>query len=55
MCVFAPHSIITSIQGSSAEYGVEEAKLKPFEKLLQTLEGKLMEGQIFQVGATSDI
>jgi hypothetical protein len=28
---------------------VEEAKLKPFEKLLQTLEGKLMEGQIFQV------
>ena len=41
--------IITSIRGSSAEYGVEEAKLKPFEKLLQTLEGKLMEGQIFQV------
>ena len=42
--------IITSIRGSSGEYGVEETKLKPFEKLLQTLEGKLMEGQIFKVG-----
>ena len=49
MCVFTPYRIITSIRGSSAEYGVEEAKLKPFEKLLQTLEGKLMEGQIFWV------
>ena len=28
---------------------MEEAKLKPFEKLLQSLEGKLMEGQIFRV------
>lgn len=41
--------IITSIKGNPAEYGVDEAKLKPFEKLLQTLEGKLMEGQIFKV------
>lgn len=31
------------------EYGVDESKLKPFEKLLQNLEGKLMEGQIFRV------
>ena len=50
VCVIPPpYRIITSIRGSSAEYGVEEAKLKPFEKLLQTLEGKLMEGQIFTV------
>ena len=49
MCGFVPHRIITSIRGSSAEYGVEETRLKPFEKLLQTLEGKLMEGQIFRV------
>lgn len=30
---------------------MDEAKLKPFEKLLQTLEGKLMEGQIFKVSS----
>jgi len=41
--------IITSIRGAPTEYGVDETKLKPFEKLLQTLEGKLMEGQIFTV------
>lgn len=41
--------IITSIRGAPTEYGVEETKLKPFEKLLQTLEGKLMEGTIFRV------
>ena len=45
------HRIITSIRGASSEYGVDESKLKPFEKLLQTLEGKLMEGQIFKVSA----
>ena len=28
---------------------MDEIKLKPFEKLLQTIEGKLMEGQIFRV------
>ena len=55
MCVFVPYRIITSIRGSSTEYGVEEAKLKPFEKLLQTLEGKLMEGQIFQVRRCNNI
>ena len=47
--VYTHNRIITSIRGSSTEYGVEESKLKPFEKLLQNLEGKLMEGQIFKV------
>ncbi len=41
--------VVTSIKGAPTEYGVDETKLKPFEKLLQTLEGKLMEGQIFRV------
>ena len=41
--------VVTSIKGAPAEYGVESAQLKPFEKLLQSLEGKLMEGQIFKV------
>eukprot|EP00731_Ephydatia_muelleri_P001294 Em0001g1294a len=40
--------VITSIKGAPAEYGMEESKLKPFEKLLQALEGKLMEGHIFK-------
>ena len=29
---------------------MDETKLKPFEKLLQSLEGRLMEGHIFKVG-----
>ncbi len=41
--------IVTSIRGAPAEYGMDETKLKPFEKMLQNLEGKLMEGQIFRV------
>ena len=45
--------IIISIRGAPAEYGVDEAKLRPFEKLLQTLEGKLMEGKIFEVSLLS--
>ena len=28
---------------------MEASRLKPFEKLLQTLEGKLMEGKLFKV------
>lgn len=43
--------IVTSIRGAPTEYGVDENKLKPFEKLLQNLEGKLMEGQMFRVCA----
>ena len=49
----SPSRVITSIKGAPAEYGMEESKLKPFEKLLQALEGKLMEGHIFKVGVAS--
>ena len=41
--------VLTSIKGAPAEYGMEASRLKPFEKLLQTLEGKLMEGKLFKV------
>ena len=41
--------MLTSIKGAPADYGVESGKLKPFEKLLQNLEGKLLEGKIFRV------
>ena len=43
------HRVLTSIKGAPADYGVESGKLKPFEKLLQNLEGKLLEGKIFRV------
>ena len=41
--------VIASIRGAPQDYGVDEAKLRPFEKLLQNIEGKLMEGKIFEV------
>lgn len=41
--------VLTSIKGAPEDYGMESGKLKPFEKLLQTLEGKLMEGKLFMV------
>ncbi|CAI8002431.1 WASH complex subunit 4 [Geodia barretti] len=40
--------VLTSIKGAPTEYGMEPSRLKPFEKLLQNLEGKLMEGQLFR-------
>lgn len=46
ICVYR---VLTSIKGAPAEYGMEPGRLKPFEKLLQTLEGKLMEGKLFKV------
>ena len=41
--------VIASISGAPADYGVDESKLRPFDRLLQSLEGKLMEGKIFEV------
>ena len=41
--------VLTSIKGAPAEYGMDAGQLKPFEKLLQILEGKLMEGKLFKV------
>ena len=41
--------MIASISGAPGEYGVDENKLRPFDRLLQSLEGKLMEGKIFEV------
>jgi WASH complex subunit 7 len=38
--------VVTSVGGAPEEYGVQSDKLRPFEKLLQSIEGKLMDGQI---------
>ena len=47
--------MLTSIKGAPTEYGMEPSRLKPFEKLLQNLEGKLMEGQLFRVRYSSEL
>ena len=43
--------VVTSVSGAPKEYGVDDDKLRPFEKLLQSIEGKLMDGHIFTVRA----
>ena len=41
--------MVTSVGGSPEEYDVDREKLRPFEKLLQSIEGKLLDGEIFNV------
>lgn len=43
------HRVLISIRGAPQEYGITEDKLVQLEKLLQTIEGKLMDGHIFNV------
>ena len=40
--------------GSPEEYDVDREKLRPFEKLLQSIEGKLLDGEIFNVRGCSE-
>ena len=41
--------MIKSVYSNTALFGVEEAKLRPLEKLLMSLEGQLLDGVILQV------
>ena len=41
--------VVTSVGGQPEEYGVEKEKLRPFEKLIQGIEAKLLDGRIFEV------
>ena len=41
--------MIKSVYHNTAMFGVEEAKLRPLEKLLMSLEGQLLDGVILQV------
>ena len=41
--------VVKSIRGAPAEYGVDDTKLRSLDKILLTLEGKLMDGKILQV------
>ncbi|XP_078530725.1 WASH complex subunit 4 isoform X1 [Lissotriton helveticus] len=40
--------LLKSVHHNPVKFGVQEDKLKPFEKLLLKLEGKLLDGMIFQ-------
>ena len=41
--------MIKSVYSNTGLFGVEEAKLRPLEKLLMSLEGQLLDGVILQV------
>lgn len=41
--------MLKSVRRSPEEFGLPEAKVRPFEKLLMTLEGQILDGFIFPV------
>lgn len=41
--------MLKSVRHNPGKFGVPENKLRPFEKLLITLEGQALDGMIFQV------
>lgn len=42
--------LLKSVHHNPSKFGIQEEKLKPFEKFLLKLEGQLLDGMIFQVG-----
>ena len=47
--------MLKSVRRSPEEFGLPEAKVRPFEKLLMTLEGQILDGFIFQVFLTNRV
>ena len=41
--------MLKSVRHNSGKFDLPEDKVRPFEKLLMTLEGQLLDGMIFQV------
>ena len=41
--------VVKSIRGAPKEYDLDDGRLRSLEKILLTLEGKLMEGKILRV------
>ena len=41
--------MLKSVHHNPTRFGVEDVKLRPFEKLLMGLQGQLLDGMIFQV------
>ena len=46
--------MIKSVYSNTSLFGVEEAKLRPLERLLMSLEGQLLDGVILQVFPCSE-
>lgn len=44
-----PSRLLKSVHHNPSKFGIQEDKLKPFEKLLLKLECQLLDGMIFQV------
>lgn len=44
-----PFRLLKSVHHNPSKFGIQEDKLKPFEKLLLKLECQLFDGMIFQV------
>ena len=51
--LFLSYRMLKSVHHDPAKFGIPEDKIRPFEKILMTLEGQLLDGMIFQV--TTDI
>lgn len=52
VCVFSTptsYRLLKSVHHNPSKFGIQEDKLKPFEKLLLKLECQLLDGMIFQV------
>lgn len=51
LCVICstPYRLLKSVHHNPSKFGIQEDKLKPFEKLLLKLECQLLDGMIFQV------
>ena len=47
--------MIKSVYSNTSLFGVEEAKLRPLERLLMSLEGQLLDGVILQVFSYSEL
>ena len=47
--------MIKSVYSNTSLFGVEEAKLRPLERLLMSLEGQLLDGVILQVFPCSEL
>jgi hypothetical protein len=45
--------MVASVKHAPGKFNVPENKVRPFEKLMMMLEGRLFDGMIFQVGLGS--
>ena len=47
--------MLKTVHHNASKFGVDENKLRPFEKLLLGLEGQVLDGHIFKVVITKSV